>query len=102
MPSPINNNKLAGLISGELAVTIVTALIIGSMAWQALASDVRVVKEEQITQRVQNKKIVQDIQGVQIKLGEISVRQEANTEAIKEFKGDLKYIREVLDRAFAK
>ena len=103
----ISNQKLWGLISAETIASAVTLIIVGAMALQALASEQESQKTDLHEIKAQQKKFIEDFETVNEKLqtlsvgqGKISERQKATVENYKEVKADLRYIREILDKAY--
>ena len=100
MAQDISNQSLFARMSAETVITLLVLLLGGATAWQALASDVEEVKKDAQTMQVRQKHVEDDISEVNVTLAEISARQDANTRAVIEVKDDLKYIRQLLDKAY--
>lgn len=102
MPQDFTNQKLFGLVSGELAATICVSLIAGSMAWQAWASDVDKLKAESVETRAQAKEIIKEVNGLKIEVSRVVANQKSDRENYRRMERNVEHIRKVIDQAYLK
>ena len=108
VPDDITNAKLFGLISAETVIALLFACIGFAMAWQALADEVEVTKQNVDDTRSdvskiehQQKAIKEDVSQMRVNLGiiqsQISTQTQYHHEYHKELKDDIKFIRTTLE-----
>lgn len=102
MAKDISNQKLFGLISAETIASAAALVIVGAMALQALASEQDSQKADLTEIKSQQKKFIENFQSVNVSLERISSDQRNGQKDIKRIEDNVKYIREILDKAYAK